>query len=86
MDAQIKRAHGCAGAVDGVGTDVDGEGLGQLAQALCDPGLAVFVVLAGEGIFATEEGAADTAGYRMVIGRGFRADELVSGTGHGTPP
>ena len=48
--------------------------------------LAVFVALAGEGVFATEEGAADTAGYRMVVGRGFRADELVSGAGHGFPP
>ena len=65
MDAQIKRAHGCAGAVDGVGTDVDGEGLGQLAQALCDPAFSVFVVLAGEGVFAAKEGAADTAGYRI---------------------
>ena len=45
----------------GIGTDVDGKGIGQLMQAFCNPALAVLIVLAGEGVFATEEGAADAA-------------------------
>lgn len=52
----------------GIGTDVDREGIGQLSQALSNPALAVFVVLAGKGVFATEEGAADTSEYRMAVG------------------
>ena len=65
MDVLIQRAHGCAGAVHRVGTDVDGEGISQFPYAISHPAFTVFVVLTGEGVFATEEGTADTAGYRI---------------------
>ena len=48
-----------------IGADIDGEDIGQLAQALGDPAFSVFVVLAGERVIATQEGSADTAGYRV---------------------
>ena len=69
-----------------IGAYVDGKGIGQLTQALGDPALAVLIVLAGEGVFATEEGAAGAATNGVIVGRGFRANELVSGSGHGFPP
>jgi len=46
---------------DGVGTQVDGENRTEQFDAIDDPLAAMFKVKAGVSIFATQEGAPDTA-------------------------
>jgi hypothetical protein len=47
---------------EGVGTDLDGEDAGELAEALQGPIAPVLAVGAGDRIPAAEPGAADAAG------------------------
>ena len=64
-----------------IGADVDGEDPCQGRQALDNPNLAVLLALAGEGILATEEGAAHATADAVVVGGGHQGGQFSAGNG-----
>jgi hypothetical protein len=70
-------AHHC------IGTDIDGENLGEKKNSLFDPRPAVFEALPGIGVLATQKGSADTARDAMIKRRAFQADLVLASNSHG---
>jgi len=66
-----------------IGADVDAEDVAQGFHLANQPLATVFVVLAGEGVDAAEEGAAHAAGDAVVVRGVSEADLGGAGGGHG---
>ena len=65
-----------------VGTQVDGENVGQQGQSFEDAWLAVFVRLAGNDIHATQEGAPYATANAVVVGCVAHGYERGTGASH----
>jgi hypothetical protein len=85
-DALIQRVHGCTGAGNCIGTDIDGEDIGQLLEAFVNPATAVFEALSGLAVLATKKGAANATGDAVIVGGSFQRDLRLPWFWHGITP
>jgi len=69
-----------------IGTEINGKHLTQHRKAIHYPLPAMFVILAGIVVLATQKGSPHTATDAVIVGSGIKRNLGIASTSHGTPP